>query len=111
MMLLGSSNTGFMFLADPATTIPDHWIILDTGATIDVFKDTRLLMNIYQSETKMNIHEYGNGTASTMMRGTLPNHGEVWFDPNSRVNILSFSLAKKKYKVTIQTMISENISS
>ena len=101
-MLLGSSNTGFMFVAGPDTTIPNHWIILDTGATIDVFKDARLLTNIYQSETKMNIHGYGDGAASTTMRGTLPNHGEVWFDPNSRVNILSFSLAKKKYKVTMK---------
>ena len=86
--------------AQPNTSqIPNSWILLDNGSTIDVFMNDKLLNNIHKTNTRMNIH-CNAGTASTNLMGELRGYGDVWFAPNGVANILSLSNLAKKFRIT-----------
>jgi hypothetical protein len=70
----------------------DNHIILDTGSTVTLFKNPRLLSDIYCVPNNQALTVYCNsGTQLTTHCGTLPGIGEVWYNESSLANILSFS--------------------
>ena len=76
----------------------DDCILLDTGSTVDVFRNPKLLNNVKKSESKMTI-SCNAGKVVTDMKGELSGYGDVWYSPKAIANVLSFSNVKAKYRV------------
>ena len=87
---------------DNPNCLPDNWILLDNGSTIDVFKTGKLLKDVKESHTRMRIH-CNAGTSTTNLIGQLPGYGEVWFHPEGIANILSLYNLTKKFRVTFDS--------
>ena len=88
-----------------SSSIPESWILLDNQSTLDVFSNSKLLLNVRKSDKTMNIHSTG-GVSHTDMVGDLPGYGTVWYQPRGIANILS--LARLRTQGYVITYSSEN---
>jgi hypothetical protein len=79
--------------------IDPNWILLDNQSTVDVFYNRRLLRNIREADSWMDIH-CNAGITSTYLQGDLPGYGTVWFHKDGIANILSLSKTAAKHHVT-----------
>jgi len=77
-------------------------ILLDTGSNISVFNNASLLTNISASQFKQRVYTNGGHQDSGHV-GHLPGFFDVWFNPESRLNILSFAEVSRKFRITIDT--------
>jgi len=77
-------------------------ILIDTGSNISVFNNKALLRNLRDSEHVQRVYTNGGYQDSTKV-GFLPGFFEVWYNEDSRLNILSFSDVASKYRITIDT--------
>jgi hypothetical protein len=92
-------STGeFSFHIGDTKYVNPHWILLDSQSTADILCNPNLLTNIRYAGKSINIH-CNAGTSIAIQVGTLKNYGEVWFNPNVIVNILSLARVKEKYPV------------
>ena len=87
-----------------ASLIPDSWILLDSQSTVSVFNNRKLLRDIRQSPNTLRVHTNGGTQLSTQL-GTVPNFGDVWFNPASLANILSMAAVRKKCRITMDTSV------
>lgn len=81
-----------------APKIPQSWILLDSGATVDIIRERSLVNNVCQADHEMVIW-CNAGSRRTKMIADLPGYGTVWYDPNAIANILSLKQVKAKYRV------------
>jgi hypothetical protein len=70
--------------------IPKEWILLDSQSTTDAFSNPDLLHDIHEVRGSLTIHTQAS-KAVTILRGTLPGYGEVWYCPDGIANILSLA--------------------
>ena len=87
----------------------DSSILLDTGSTISVFKNEKLLTNVRNVSQTMRAITNGGHQDSTR-KGILPKFFPVWVNPRSRMNILSWKDVRKKYRITADTAESKSIT-
>ena len=80
----------------------DTDILLDTGSTFSVFKNHQMLLNIRNSERTLKAFTNGGRQDSNRV-GDLPGFFQVWYSPDSMVNILAFCDVAKKYCITTDT--------
>ena len=85
-----------------STTIPDHWILLDSQSTTCVFKNKHFLKNIRKSKKTLHLITNG-GTHTSTLVGDLGNFGSVWYTSESLANILSLAAVRRKCRVTMDT--------
>jgi hypothetical protein len=78
--------------------IKDTDILLDTQATVSVFKNTNLVSKIKKVPSSCRIHGIGG---SVDVKRVADTHfcGEVWFEPRVMANVWSFSEAKNAYEI------------
>lgn len=67
--------------------IPVDWVLLDSQATVSVFVNAALLIDIHTVDHTMQI-KCNAGVRSTNQVGTFPGYGLVWYDPEGIANIL-----------------------
>ena len=87
----------------------DTDILIDTGSTFSVFKNPQMLLNIRRGERKMTAYTNGGQQDSTLV-GDLPGFFEVWYNPNSMINILAWSNVADRYRITSDTAKGRYIS-
>jgi len=83
-------------------------ILLDTGSNCSVFNNKEYLINIRKSTNKLRAFTNGGHQDSDMI-GCLPHFFDVWYNPESLMNILSFSEVANKYKITMDSSQSDTI--
>lgn len=83
-------------------------ILLDTGSNCSVFNNRNYLHHIRPSRKKLRAYTNGGHQDSTHV-GTLPGFLSVWYNPDSMLNILSFSEVSARYRITLDTASSDDI--
>ena len=86
----------------------DTDILLDTGSTVSVIKNHKMLINIEDKGRKLRAYTNGGHQDSTK-EGDLPGFFKVWYNPDSMVNILSFRDVRRRFKVTADTSVENSI--
>jgi len=89
---------------DVTSNYSNEDILIDTGSTVSVFKNESLLMNTKNAIGKLRAFSNGGWQDSTRV-GMVPKFFSVWFNPDSRLNILSFADVRKKYQITMDTAV------
>ena len=77
-------------------------ILLDTGSNCSVFNNIHMLTDVKKSRKKLCALTNG-GSQESEYRGTLPGFFEVWYNPHSMVNILSFGEVAQRFRITMDT--------
>ena len=80
--------------------MPLTWLLLDIQSTVDLIANPRMLLKIRRVRSKDAIHVHCNSGLKVVDRiGELPGYGTVWYEPTGIANILSMSIATKKFRV------------
>ena len=77
-------------------------ILIDTGSTFSVFNNKKMLINVRKATRKLRGYTNG-GHQDSEWKGTVPGLVDVWYNPRSMLNILSWSDVRKKYRITADT--------
>jgi hypothetical protein len=80
------SSQRSVLLNQPTGLVPRDWILLDNQSTVDVFYNEKLLQNIREADSHMDIH-CNAGVTSTNLIGDLKGYGPVWYHPNGIANM------------------------
>ena len=109
-MLMHGECANFSFLnasvmSMPNEVIPSNWILLDTGSTINCFKDGQCLKNIRSIDSSVTVHCNAGDRTSNLV-GDFPGFPEpVWCMPDGIANILSLAKVEEHYKVTYEERV------
>jgi len=87
---------------DGENIIDSENILLDTGSNCSVFNNKQFLTNIRKSSKVLRAFTNG-GYQDSGEVGYLENFFDVWYNPSSMMNILSFSEVAAKYRVTMDS--------
>jgi hypothetical protein len=80
--------------------IPDHYVLLDSDSTVSIFRNLHLLTNIREVDPPLFLETNGGGNQISTQMGTIPNFGDVWYNPDSIANILSLAHVRKHRRVS-----------
>ena len=80
----------------------DTDILLDTGSTMSVFKNKKMLLNVRKSKKVLRAYSNG-GYQDSQNVGDVPGMFPVWYNPDSVLNILALCDVAKKFRVTMDT--------
>ena len=70
-----------------------QWVLLDSGATLHLFTNGKLLQNIRKAPNGDSITvNTSGGPVTTCLQGDLPGIGSVWYQPDGIANVLSLAL-------------------
>ena len=77
-------------------------ILLDSGSSIDLFSNLKLVTNITRSKQSLFLStNVGSKVNKTQVK--VPDYGTVWFDKDSIANIFPLTNLIKKYRVTFDS--------
>jgi hypothetical protein len=95
----GASDV-LMNMQQSGSTIPRHWIILDSASSPDIFCDEDLVTDIRNSDATLKVLST-DGVNEINQESTLPNYpGHLWFDPDGVAYIIGFRNLIRHYNVT-----------
>ena len=82
--------------ANKTSLLDEYDVLCDNQATINVFRNKKLLQNIRSIDDGVSVSGVG-GSLDLTMKGDLPGFGEVYYHPDCLANILCFhDLAEQK---------------
>ena len=82
--------------ANKTSLLDEYDVLCDNQATINVFRNKKLLKNIRSIDDGVSVSGVG-GSLDLTMKGDLPGFGEVYYHPDCLANILCFhDLAEQK---------------
>ena len=80
-----------------------NWILLDSCATVCLFKNPLYLQDIKEAPTGCEVHSTA-GSMTVTMAGLLPFLGtSVWFNEKAIANVLSYSMVMDRFPTTAVT--------
>jgi flagellar hook protein FlgE len=85
-------------------------IILDNGATVNLFCNRRLLTDLREEKQALKINGISNKIISTRVTGYFHPFGRVYLHPLARVNILSFGQLERKFNIKYHQSIGFSIN-
>lgn len=98
-----SVEISFTYLTNKDRIQPDrNKILIDTGSNCSVFNNIEMLEGVRRSKHKLKAFTNG-GSQESEYRGFLPGFFEVWYNPESMINILSFDEVSKRFRITMDT--------
>ena len=89
------AQIGFQLTNPSITKNLKDLILLDNQSSKDLFGNSNMITNIHKAKTVMQMQTNG-GMITNNHKATLPNYGEVWYNPSAITNILSFAKLKDK---------------
>ena len=106
--LVVSFQSAFQFVQANEGVYDDTDLLIDTGSTVSVIRCEKMLMNV--TDNKRTLRAYTNGGhQDSTQKGDLPGFFRVWFNPDSRLNILSFKDVRKQFRITVDTSVENTI--
>ena len=85
---------------DTGWAVPLTWLLLNSQSTVDLIANPRMLLNIRRVRSEYAIRIHCNRGVKVVDRiDDLPGYGTVWYEPTGITNILSMSMATKKFRV------------
>ena len=87
----------------------DNDVLIDTGSTVSVFKNEKLLTKVHNVKQKMRALTNG-GFQDSSRKGTFPGFFEVWVNTSSRLNILAWKDVRRNYRITADTAVANEIT-
>ena len=91
-------------------TINLDWVLLDSGATLHLFTNGKLLKNIRKAKDNEHITvNTSGGPVTTCLQGDLPGIGPVWYQPDGIANVLSLALVSMHLRVTMDTAVDNSL--
>ena len=82
-----------------AAGVKENSIILDNGSTLSLFANPKMVENIRESGTTLELATNA-GTIMTNKIADVPGYGTVWYNENAIANIFGLSDLKKKHRIT-----------
>ena len=77
-------------------------ILLDTGSTVSVFKNSKILTDIRKTGQTLRALTNG-GHQDSNMKEILPGFFPVWFNEKSRLNILAWRDVRERFRIAADT--------
>ena len=84
-------------------------LLIDSGSTCSVIMNPNILIDIHDSDQTLRAVTNG-GHQDSHMKAYLPGFFEVWYNPASLLNILSFSDVSKRFRITVDTKRDNSIN-
>jgi len=103
-LVIGFTHTNILA---PQSIDKDN-ILLDTGSNCSVFNNENYINNIRKSPVVLRAYTNGGHQDSTLV-GRLPKFFDVFYNPKSLMNILSFAEVSAKYRVTMDSAEDDSI--
>ena len=83
----------------------DKMLILDSGSSVDMFCNTKLLENV-RERNPLNLSTNGGNFTATM-EGTCPRYGDVPVNTDAVTNIMALGSLSDKYRVTYDNKVDD----
>ena len=93
-------------ISRPLNLIPSYLILLDSESTVCVFDNPSFVLDIRPSANRSIVVHTNGGTQQLSLVGDTKYLQEVWYNPDSIVNILSLSTVSNIYRITMDSSIS-----
>ena len=93
-------------ISRPLNLIPSYLILLDSESTVCVFDNPSFVLDIRPSANRSVVVHTNGGTQQLSLVGDTKYFEEVWYNPDSIVNILSLSTVSNIYRITMDSSIS-----
>ena len=78
-------------------------VILDSGSTISLFQDARMLEDIKESKIHL-VMKTNAGRKQINKKGNIPGFSEVWYNPTVVLNLFYLlDMIRRGHQVTINT--------
>ena len=89
-------------------THDENSILINTGSTVSVFRNPKMLTDVRETGTTMRALTNG-GYQDSSKQGILPSFFPLWLNEKSRINILVIKDIRKKFRVTADTSKAKEI--
>ena len=92
-----------VFCASQLDVVSKDWLLLDSGSSTHIFCDDSLLDTVYECNEELKLITNG-GVLYTKKKGHVKGLGEVWYQPDAIINVISLGLIEKRYRVIYDSL-------